>query len=111
MSFLDWFKPKNKHNVVLPTSNPKDLLHGLELVKAFTTKTEPLCADFPKGQYKVYWETLLDTVSGGYTALVRFYTFDDNKVVKEERITKPNIESLKDAVNTLILFTMSQNKR
>lgn len=111
MSFFEWFNPKNKRNVVLPTSDRKDLLHGLELVKAFTTTTEPQCADYPNGQYKVYWETVLNTVNGGYSALVRFYNFDDNAIVKEERVIKPDIVSLKDEVNKLIITTMSQNKR
>ena len=64
MSIFSWFKPKNKHNVVLPTTNKNELLHGLELIKAFTTDTEPKCADFPRGKYHVYWETFLNTVPG-----------------------------------------------
>jgi hypothetical protein len=110
MSFLNWFRPKNKHNVVLPTTDSSKLIHGLELVKQFTTETEPKVADYPKTQYKVYWETLLDTVPGGYTALVRFYPFDGG-TVKEVRVTEKDVAALKDAVNAVIRTTMNQNKR
>lgn len=110
MGFFTWFKPKNKSNVVLPTSNSKELLHGLELVKAFTTVNEPKVADYPKTKYKVYWETVLDTVPGGYSAIVRFYSFDGG-APKEVKFTEKEVTSLKDNVNKVIHTVMNQNKR
>ena len=110
MSLFDWFKPKNKHNVVLPTSNSKELLHGLDLVKAFTTTTEPKVSDYPKSKYTVYWETLLDTVPGGYSAVVRFYPFDGGSV-KEYKIVEKDVNTLKEEVNNKIYTIMNQNKR
>lgn len=110
MGFFDWFKPKNKSNVVLPTRNSTELLHGLELIKAFTTETEPKVADYPKTKYKVYWETVLDTISGGYSATIRFYPFDGG-APKEIKLMEKDINGLKVEVNKLIHSTMLQNKR
>ena len=111
MKLFNWFKPKNKHNVVLPEFDNTKLLHGLELVKAFTTATEPKVKDFPRTEYKVYWETLLDTIDGGYQAVVRFYPFDNTAKFEEQHFTNANLQALKDDVNRAIHMTMAKNAR
>lgn len=109
MAFWNWFKPKNKTNVVLPTEDNTKLLHGLDLVKAFTTDTEPKVADYHKSQYAAYWETVLETIDGGYRATVRFYS--TNGLAKEVEFKAANVPELKDAVNSEIRKTMLQYKR
>ena len=109
MSFWDWFKPKNKSTVVLPTADNSKLLHGLELLKAFTTETEPKVADYPLSKYTAHWEILLNTIDGGYQALVRFYT--KTGIAKEIEFKALTVTELKDAVNSEIRKTMLQYKR
>jgi hypothetical protein len=111
MKFFTWFTPKNKKNVVVPVNNFTEQLHGIDLIKAFSTHDEPKVADFPRNKYKLYWETCIETLHGGYSAVVRFYTFDSNKLYSETTIAKITVEELKAAVNSLIFDTMNQNKR
>lgn len=111
MSFWNWFKPKNKTNVVLPTSDNTRLLHGHELLKAFTTDTEPKVADYPKGKYTAHWETVIGTVDGGYSAIVRFYGNQGSGLLKEVVVLQPTVDALKAEVDTLIRRTMEQYKR
>lgn len=112
MNVLSWFKPKNKHNIVIPAVYDGKQLHGFELVKAFTTEVEPKIKDYPKSQYKVYWETQIESVpGGGYCALVRFYSFDSGKVVKEQTFVFPDIPQLKEVVDNFIRSTLADNKR
>ena len=110
MALFDWFTFKNKKNNVIPlVTGP---VTGVALILAFTTKTEPKLIDFPKEKYKCYWETLIDTVSGGYGAIVRFYEFGGTGVmVSEHRIARQSVQELKKEVDLLILDTMAKNKR
>jgi hypothetical protein len=106
---FEWFKPKNKKNVVIP-SPAVGPLRGQKLLDAFTTEDEPKVRDFPKEKYDVYWETFIDAVPGGYEALVRFYSFKAG-VLFEKTITTMTVGELKKEVNQLILATMAENKK
>jgi len=110
MGMFSWFKSKNKSNVVIPTSNSSELLHGLELVKAFTTATEPKVSDFPKTLYSVYWEIVVETIGGGYSAVVRFYPYSGG-TVQEMRHSAKTVDELKIDVNKTILSVMSQYRK
>ena len=111
MNILDWFKPKNKRNVVIPTLD-KGQLQGVELIKAFSTEDEPKVVDYPKSQYKLYWETFIDAIPGGYGALLRFYVFGGSGAVyKEHKFQAPTVAELRKLVSQMILDTMEQNKR
>lgn len=111
MKILDWFKPQNKKNVVLPSIEPGKQLEGVELILAFTTEDEPKCAEYPKKYYKVYWETFVEAIPNGYGALVRIYSFDGGSLVMEKRFVFPSVLELKNAVNSFIRTTLEQNKR
>lgn len=106
---FNWFKPKNKHTVVLP-SKAMGPLQGVELIRAFSTSDEPKVKDFPKEQYTVYWETFLDSVPGGYQAVVKFYPFTGGKST-EHRLTHTSIEELRQEVTMLILSTMENARK
>jgi hypothetical protein len=106
---FDWFKPKNKKNVVVPMKGTA-LLSGMELIKSFTTESEPKVVDFPKEKYSVFWEIILETTEAGYIAVVRFYDYF-GKVIKETKYGAITVEELKESVNKDILATMAQNKR
>jgi hypothetical protein len=109
MSLFDWFKPKNKRNVVVPTP-AMGQLQGVELIQKFSTEDEPKLKDFPKEKYKVYWETFLNPIPGGYSALVRFYSFDGGFLL-EKTLSAINVDELRFDVSAFILDTMSKNKR
>lgn len=109
--FLSWFKPKNKRNVVLPIVDSKKQLHGMDLIKAFTTEDEPKVVEYPKKFYKLYWETFVEPIPGGYGALVRFYSVDEAKVVKAMTFTQPSVTELKEEVNREVRAMMAANKR
>lgn len=108
MKFLDFFKPKDKRNVVVPSSNVGPL-RGVELIRAFSTEDEPKVKDFPKEKYKVYWEIDVNAIPGGYGAVVKFYSFKDG-FLAEHQIAKQNVQELRQAVTKLILSTMESNK-
>lgn len=110
MKLFDWFKPKDKHNVVVPSENVGPL-QGVELIVAFSNDSEPKVVDFPKDKYKAYWETYIDAIPGGYAALVRFYSFSTGQIIKEFKVAKQSVTELKMAVNNAILSTMEENKR
>ncbi len=109
MSIFEWFKPKNKRNVVVPTP-AMGQFQGIELIQKFSTEDEPKLKDFPKEKYKVYWETFLSPIPGGYNAVVRFYSFDGG-FLKETSLSATSVEELRFDVSALILDTMSKNKR
>lgn len=109
MKILEWFKPKDKRNVVIP-SLLRGPLQGADLIRAFSTEDEPKVKDFPKEKYKVYWEIFIDAIPGGYSALVRFYTFEGTQV-KEEKFMTQSVTELRQEVTKLILSTMERNKR
>ena len=111
MGFWDWFKPSNKHNVVLPSEDSSKLLHGFDLIKAFTTVDEPKVVDYPYTKYKVHWEIFIECKNGGYEAIVRFYDNETNTIRDETLVIKPTVEALKNEVNQIILDTMKQYKR
>jgi hypothetical protein len=111
MNLFKWFTPKNKKNVVIPVDTKVGKYEGIELIKKFTTEDEPKVVDFPKKDYLIYWETLVSPISGGYGALVRFYSFEDGRLIIEHQLSKITVEELKADVNKLILSTMNQNKR
>lgn len=106
---FDWFKPKNKRNIVLPPESVGPI-QGVELIRAFSTPDEPQVKDFPKERYSVYWETLLDAVPGGYQALVKFYPFAGGKPV-EHRLTHTSVPELRKAVTAVILSTMENARK
>lgn len=106
---FDWFKPKNKKNIVLP-SEKVGPMQGVELVQAFSTSDEPKLAEYPREQYSVYWETLLDAVPGGYAAKIRFYSYTSG-LLNEAIIGKQSVLELREAVSQVIRETMSQYKR
>lgn len=109
MKFItDWFKPKDKRNVVIPATETGPL-RGVELICAFTTEDEPKVKDFPKEKYKVYWEIYVDAIPGGYGALVRFYSFKDG-FVQEHQIARQGVSELREEVSKLILRVMEDNK-
>lgn len=83
---------------------------GAELLEKFTTPTEPKVLDFPKGKYQGYWETLIQDIPGGYSAMVRFYRYDTG-LDGEIQFIKPNVAQLKLAVNECILQTMPKYLR
>lgn len=107
--FTSWFKPKNKKNIVVPSA-ALGLMQGVELIQAFSTDDEPKLNDFKKEQYKVYWETFVNPVVGGYAALVRFYSYEAG-LLSEHTIAKQNVQELRKEVTALILEIMSRNKR
>lgn len=112
-SLLDILKKKlTLHKVQQATEEPEERLHGLEVIKAFSTGDEPKLVDYPRGKYCGQWETVLGEVPGGYTAVVRFYGYagyeDRNK---EFILTSPTIRALRPAVHTLIRDTMQTFKR
>jgi hypothetical protein len=106
---FDWFKPKNKKNVVVP-SKEVGPVQGIELIKQFTTEDEPKLANYPKEEYNVYWETYLDAVPGGYKAVVRFYPYN-GEAATEYVLTSNTVLTLKQEVNKLILNTLEQSKK
>lgn len=108
MKILDWFKPQNKKNVVLPSENVGPL-QGAELIRAFSTDDEPKCKDFPKEKFRVYWEIFVDAIPGGYGALVKFYKFEGG-FLSEHRISKKTVPELRKEVTAVILRTMESNK-
>lgn len=108
MNILDWLKPKNKKNVVLP-SGEVGPLRGLDLIRAFSTEDEPKCKDFPKEKYTVYWEIFVDAVPGGYSALVRFYKYSGG-LLSEHNFATQSVPELRKEVTKLILDTMEHNK-
>lgn len=85
-------------------------LTGLELVKKFTTASEPKLADYPKGKYTATWEILVQDIPGGYSAMVRFYKYDTG-LDAEFQFIKPNVAALKLEVNQCILKTMPLYER
>lgn len=87
-------------------------LVGLDVIKAFTTSDEPQVRDYPKGQYKGFWETILGEVPGGYTAVVRFYGYAGHEDIFQEHVfTAPTIDKLRPAVHALIREKMETFKR
>ena len=106
---FDWFKPKNKKNVVIPSENVGPL-RGAELIRAFSTEDEPKVKDFPKEQYKCYWEIFIDAIPGGYGAIVKFNAFD-NSFRKEHQISTQGLQELRQEVTKLILQTMEANRK
>ena len=108
MKFFDWFKPKNKKNIVLP-SEALGPLQGAELIKAFSTEDEPKCKDFPKEKYSVYWEMFVEAVPGGYGCLLRFYKYKGG-LLKEHQLFNQNINELRQEVSKLIRSTMESNR-
>lgn len=85
-------------------------LAGLELIKKFTTATEPKVMDYPKGKYTGFWEIFLQDIPGGYSAMVRFYKYDTG-LDQEFQFIKPNVAQLKLEVNQCILQTMPKYER
>lgn len=110
MNIKDWFKPSNKKNIVVPSENVGPL-QGVALIQAFSTEDEPKLADFPKEKYKIYWETYIDAIPGGYAALVRFYERGTGKIVSEYTFSKQSVRELREAVTNVILHIMGDNKR
>jgi len=108
MKILDWFKPKDKRNVVLPSA--RGALSGVELIRAFSVGDEPKVKNFPKDQYKVFWEIVVKSIPGGYSAAVRFYPFEKG-VLSEHQLNDSSLENLRRDVSALIRKTMDQNKR
>lgn len=108
MKILDWFRPKNPKNVVLPSGNVGPI-QGLDLIRAFSTEDEPKCKDFPKEKYSVYWEIFVDAIPGGYSALVRFYKFSGG-LHSEHQVAAQTVPELRNEVTALILSTMELNK-
>ena len=106
---FDWFKPKNKRNIVLPTESLGPV-QGVELIRTFSTDDEPKVKDFPKEKYKVYWEIFLDAVPGGYEAIVKFYPFAGGAPT-EHRLVMQSILELRQATTSLILSTMEKNRK
>ena len=104
MKIFDWFKPKDKRNVVVP-SHEMGPLRGAELIRAFSTEDEPKVREFPKEAYKVYWEIFIDAIPGGYGALVRFYSFNSG-IVSEHVVKDNNLMGVRKEVTALILETM-----
>lgn len=107
---FEWFKPKNRRNVVVPTEI-KDQLYGLELIKKFTTPEEPKVKDYPRTEYSVYWEIVLESIPGGYSATLSFYSYETSKLMYQKTFNDISVESLKDQVNKTILSVMKENKR
>lgn len=106
----------------IPSDLTAGLVHGLELVKQFTTVDEPKLKDFPSDKYKLYWEILLNTVIDGYTAMVRFYSYTygagpggpeevPGGKTHDVLLAATDIPSLKEQVNKVILATMAANKK
>ena len=106
---FDWFKPKNKKNVVLPN---KELgqLQGVELIQAFSTDDEPKLCNFPKTKYNAYWEILLAPVPGGYQSVVRFYKYNTG-LAKELTFTNESLNGLRKEVSDAIQQHMDIYKR
>jgi hypothetical protein len=108
MNIMSWFKPKNKHNVVIP-STAVGPLRGVELIRAFSTEDEPKAADFPKMKYSAYWETFIDAIPGGYAAVVRFYSYKTGPLF-EQTFNCQSVSELRQEVTKLILKTMEEKK-
>lgn len=106
---FEWFKPKNKKNIVLPN---KELgqLQGVELIQKFSTDDEPKLCDFPKTKYNAYWEIVLQPVMGGYQALVRFYKYNTG-LAKEITFTNESLPGLRKEVSDCITTHMEVYKR
>lgn len=109
MKILDWFKPKDKRNVVIPSSEVGPL-RGAALIRTFSTEDEPKVRDFPKEKYNVYWEIFIDAVPGGYGALVRFYSYQ-NGILSEHRFIEADLMDLRKNVSNTILTTMEKNRK
>ena len=106
---FDWFKPKKKKTVVIPTTDIGPL-RGAELIRAFSTDDEPKVKDFPKEKYKCYWEIHVDAIQGGYKAIVKFRAFD-NSFHKEFIFTAMDVPSLRKEVTKKVLQVMAENRK
>ncbi len=83
----------------------------LALVQEFTTDDEPKVVDYPRGQYKVYWEILIGEVPGGVSAQVRFYTYACGTILEQKNLMEPRLDVLKPQVNQIIRTTMAKYRR
>lgn len=90
---------------------PKDLrlaaikdIHKLETIRV---------ADYPKGEYFVYWENYVTEVPGGFTAAVRLYSYSDapRQVAEEWLMTEPTLEILMPRIGSFLKATMETFKR
>lgn len=90
--------------------SPDKQYTGMELINKFSTDTEPKVKDYPRGKYTGFWEILISDISGGYTAIVRFYYYDKG-LDQEFRFTEPTVARLKLLVNKCILQTMPKYER
>jgi hypothetical protein len=90
---------------------PEPQYKGIEAVKAFTTDDEPKLVDYPKGKYFAYWEIVMGEVPGGYTAVIRFYGYNNHAVFEEHIFTEPTIRALKPKCNNLIRTRMHAFER
>lgn len=79
-------------------------IHKLETIRV---------ADYPKGEYFVYWENYVTEVPGGFTAAVRFYSYSDapRQVAEEVTMTEPSLEILMPRIGTYLKATMETFKR
>lgn len=92
----------------VPVEEPN--LTGMKLINTFTNPTEPKVADYPKGKYTAFWEILVQDIPGGYTALVRFYSYTDG-FLEQQQFTEPLVSKLKPLVNKHIIETMRKYER
>lgn len=96
---MSWFKKKQVVEQVAPTTS------------AQPAKPELSVFDYPKSQYKVYWETFLDQVAdGSWTAEVRFIGYDTPQR-SVDNIYGPTKENVEQNVAKLVKDKMASYRK
>lgn len=97
---MNWFKKKQVVEQPAPTT------------LAQPVKPELSVFDFPKSQYKVYWETHLDQVADGtWTAEVRFIGYPDFPHRSSDNVYGPTKENVEHNVAKLVKDKMASYRK
>ncbi|HRV18523.1 MAG TPA: hypothetical protein P5317_11010 [Myxococcota bacterium] len=74
-------------------------------------KPELSVFDYPKSQYKVYWETHLTHAHGAWHAEIRFIGYSDNPHMSIDRVEAPSKNQVEQLVVKLVKEKMANYKR
>ena len=83
----------------------------VEKIAEAKVKPELSALDYPKSQYKVYWETHLTHAHGAWHAEVRFIGYSDNPHLSIDRVEAPSKNQVEQLVVKLVKEKMANYKR
>lgn len=71
----------------------------------------PQVVDFPRGQYKVYWEIYTNPIAGGVESTIKFIGYNDFPLREEFTLVGPTEQHVSERLAVLITDFMANHKR